>query len=204
MAATKIVRKKLTDLHPDPKNARRHDDRNVDAIKNSLSRFGQRKPIVILPDGQIVAGNGTYSAAHNLGWTYIEAVVFDGTSDEARAFAIADNRAAELAEWDNEQLLETLGEFDSTLIESSGWLLAELEAKMNYAGKPLEGLGQYLDGDTAREEAPAVVPGDLIATITFTYTPDVRDRVIAAIRERQAEYGTASAAETLAAILGVE
>lgn len=203
MAATKIVTKKLTDLHPDPANARRHNDRNIDAIKNSLSRFGQRKPIVVLPDGQIVAGNGTYAAAHDLGWTRIEAVVFDGTPEEARAFAIADNRAAELAEWDNEQLLETLGEFDSSLIESSGWLLSEIEAKMNYAGKPLEGLAQYLDGDTAQDEVPVVVPGDLVATITFTYTPEVRDRVIAAIRSKQAEYETTSAAETLAAMLGV-
>lgn len=50
-------------LHPDPKNARVHDDRNLQAIRDSYERFGQQKPIVIASDGQVIAGNGQLAAA---------------------------------------------------------------------------------------------------------------------------------------------
>jgi hypothetical protein len=90
----------LGSLHEDPRNARRHPTRNLDAIKASLRDLGQQKPIVVDRKGKIVAGNGTYRAAQALGWDKIAVVEFQGTEKEARAFAIADNRTAELAEWD--------------------------------------------------------------------------------------------------------
>ena len=43
----KLETMKLTELVSDPNNARKHDDKNLDAIKGSLTQFGQRKPIVI-------------------------------------------------------------------------------------------------------------------------------------------------------------
>jgi hypothetical protein len=98
----------IGDLHPDPSNARRHGERNMDAIKASLAAFGQRKPLVVQREGMIVrAGNGTLAAAQALGWEQIAAVVIDEDSAQAVQFAIADNRTAELAEWDDETL-ETL------------------------------------------------------------------------------------------------
>jgi DNA modification methylase len=87
-------------LQEDPANARTHDDRNLDAIKKSLATFGQRKPIVVR-EGIVVAGNGTLRAARALGWTRIAvADAADLTAAEAQAFALADNRTAELAGWD--------------------------------------------------------------------------------------------------------
>ena len=50
-------------LSADPANVRTHDKRNIDAIKASLRRFGQQKPIVVDGDGVVVAGNGTLAAA---------------------------------------------------------------------------------------------------------------------------------------------
>jgi ParB-like chromosome segregation protein Spo0J len=55
----------------DDQNARKHPDRNVKAITDSLVRFGQQKPIVAMEDGTVIAGNGTYAAAKALGWTEI-------------------------------------------------------------------------------------------------------------------------------------
>lgn len=94
-------------LHEDPRNARRHNEKNLAALKESLARFGQQKPIAVTKDGEIVAGNGTYRTARALGWSHVAAVVFDGDAKQARAYAIADNRTAELATWD-EQMLGTL------------------------------------------------------------------------------------------------
>ena len=49
----------LAKLALDPRNARRHPERNLESIKASLARFGQQKPIVVDADGVTVAGNGT-------------------------------------------------------------------------------------------------------------------------------------------------
>lgn len=95
-------------LIPDPSNARSHSEKNLAAIKGSLAKFGQRKPIVIR-NGVVIAGNGTLAAAKSLGWTKINVVRADDMSaTEAAAFAVADNRTAELAEWDFSTLGTTL------------------------------------------------------------------------------------------------
>lgn len=102
----------ITELKLDPNNARTHDNANLEAIAGSLTQFGQRKPIVISQDNTIVAGNGTVTAAKTLGWTEIDAVRVpaDWDADRIKAFALADNRTAELAAWDQQvmanQLLE--------------------------------------------------------------------------------------------------
>ena len=94
----------LTDLTEDPANARTHPERNMAAIKASLERFGQRLPLLVR-DGQIVAGNGRLRAMRELGWTEARTVdAGDMTEEEARAFAVADNRTSDLAEWDSSRL----------------------------------------------------------------------------------------------------
>lgn len=108
----KIERLAITELKLDPNNARKHDETNLDAIAGSLTQFGQRKPIVISKDNTVVAGNGTVTAAQKLGWQEIDVVRIpaEWDADRIKAFALADNRSAELAAWDvkvlNAQLME--------------------------------------------------------------------------------------------------
>ena len=100
-------------LELDPNNARRHDKKNLDAIAGSLREFGQRKPIVVWRN-RVVAGNGTLVAARSLGWKEIQVVRIADDWDEVRvkAFALADNRSAELAEWDEQVLTAQLKELE--------------------------------------------------------------------------------------------
>ena len=105
-----------------PGNPRRGD---VDAVAASLSRFGQRKPIVVRKDdGTIIAGNHTWQAAKKLGWSEI-AVAYVGDDDvTAQAYALADNRTAELGDYDDEllkQLIESVGQIDPELLHDTGW-----------------------------------------------------------------------------------
>ena len=103
----------IDELHPDPANARKHNVKNIDAIKASLHAYGQRKPVVVQRQGMIVrAGNGTLEAAKALGWTHLAAVVIDEDNATASQFAIADNRTGELAEWDTETLATLLDGMD--------------------------------------------------------------------------------------------
>jgi ParB family chromosome partitioning protein len=129
---TKTIR--IADLSTDPANARKHSQRNLEAITASLRRFGQQKPIVIDKANIVRAGNGTLEAARQLGWETIEAVQTDLTGSEASAYAIADNRTAELAEWDEDILkatLEALADEDAALLESCGYTEAELDAMLD-------------------------------------------------------------------------
>jgi DNA modification methylase len=105
-----VTRRLIEDLTLDPRNARTHSQKNLDAIATSLTKFGQRKPIVITGDGVVLAGNGTLEAAKSLKWDYIDVTVTpsDWDIDTARAYALADNRTAELAEWDESVLAQQL------------------------------------------------------------------------------------------------
>lgn len=125
----KIETVKISELKSDPNNARVHNNANLEAIAGSLTQFGQRKPIVVSSNNVVIAGNGTLSAAQSLGWTEIELVRIpnDWDSDRIKAFALADNRTAELAQWDHEllasQILELQEiEFD---LESVGFDLPD-------------------------------------------------------------------------------
>jgi len=122
----KIQTLQIKDLTPDPNNARQHDDKNLKAIQGSLKEFGQRKPIVITEDGVIVAGNGTVEAAKRLGWLEIQAVTVPGdwTPEQTKAFALADNRTAELAAWSPEVLASQLIELEAAglVVENFGFV----------------------------------------------------------------------------------
>jgi site-specific DNA-methyltransferase (adenine-specific) len=113
----KTVKKKIKDLHFDPSNARKHDDKNLSSIIASLKRFGQQKPIVIDKDSIVRAGNGTLAAAIKLGWDSIDTVTSSLDASELTAYAIADNRTAELAEWDIDVLEQSLKSLDKELAD---------------------------------------------------------------------------------------
>jgi DNA modification methylase len=119
----KLENLRIADLTPDPQNARQHDDKNLKAIMGSLKEFGQRKPIVITEAGTIVAGNGTVEAAKRLGWLDIEVVRVpaDWTQDQVKAFALADNRTAELATWNSDVLNQQLDELEQAGFEVADW-----------------------------------------------------------------------------------
>jgi len=113
----------ISKLIYDPENARDHDQKNIDAIRLSLDSFGQRKPVVVTSANVIVAGNGTVTAAEQLGWDKIDVVRIpkDWSTNQIKAFALADNRTAELANWNHEVLTKQLlelqeSDFDVELI----------------------------------------------------------------------------------------
>ena len=92
-------------LVADPGNARTHDEENLAAIQYSLDQYGQRKPVVAnRRTGQLEAGHGTLEAAGRLGWQHLAVVWVDDDPATASGFALADNRSAELADWDQLRL----------------------------------------------------------------------------------------------------
>ena len=145
----------IDSVHLDPANVRLHDDENLAAIKGSLARFGQRKPIVVNRDGNVIeAGNGTWKAAKALGWPKIAAVFVEDDPTTATGYSIADNRTSELARWDYASLSLVLSEWlkqDQNLLDGTGWTAESVSALVAEMAGPEE-FAEY-DEDLEESEA---------------------------------------------------
>ena len=115
----KIETRPLDAVKPYEKNPR-INDAAVDAVAESIRRFGFRQPIVVDGDGVIVCGHTRYRAAQKLGLTEAPVhVATDLTPEQIRAYRIADNKTAELAEWNLELLPIELAELKEAGIDWS-------------------------------------------------------------------------------------
>jgi hypothetical protein len=105
----------IKDLIPDPANARLHNSRNVGMIAAALQKVGAARSIVIDEDGQVLAGNATIQAAAEAGIENVRVIDADGQTliavrrtglspEEKKQLAYFDNRTAELADWNVEQI----------------------------------------------------------------------------------------------------
>jgi ParB-like chromosome segregation protein Spo0J len=126
----------IADLQPDPRNARRHTQRNVGMLVDSLQEVGAARSIVVDENGVILAGNATVEAAGEVGIERVRVVDADGetlvavrrtglTPEQKARLALLDNRVAELAEWEPE-VLATLAA-DGVRLDDM-WNEAELSA----------------------------------------------------------------------------
>lgn len=131
-----VERVSVDELRLDPRNARLHPERNLTAIRASLERFGQQKPIVVKKDGTVVAGNGTLEVARQLGWTHVDVVRTELDGKAAAAFAVADNRTGELSEWNVQELGAILSEMRNEGDEIVGWNDRELDRFLSSIAPP--------------------------------------------------------------------
>lgn len=106
----KIEEKAREWLKPYPNNPRKND-KAVDAVAASIREFGFKVPIITDKDGVIIAGHTRLKAAEKLGLETVPVIVAsDLTEEQAKALRLADNKTAELAEWDPDLLLKELSE----------------------------------------------------------------------------------------------
>ena len=130
----------INELQLDPNNARKHSVKNINAICESLKLFGQRKPIVVDSNNVVVAGNGTVEAASKIGWKGVSAVRIpsDWDNEKIKAYALADNKTAELAEWNTDILLEQLSELGDNAwdISKLGFEMPELKVEEDFDTTP--------------------------------------------------------------------
>ncbi|MPM18555.1 hypothetical protein SDC9_64967 [bioreactor metagenome] len=99
-----IINMKISDIRPYEKNPR-FNDNAVDAVAKSIREFGWRSPIVVDKDHVIVCGHSRFKAAQKLGLAEVPVhVAADLTPEQIQAYRIADNRTAEIAEWNYDLL----------------------------------------------------------------------------------------------------
>lgn len=108
-----IKRVKIGSVIPHPKNVRQGD---VGAISQSLEAHGQYRPIIIQKSTKhIIAGNHTWKAAKALGWKDIDVIEIDCDDSKSVQILLADNRANDLATYDQAELAELLIEVEKSI-----------------------------------------------------------------------------------------
>lgn len=122
-----IIDIKTSDLK-EYENNPRNNDAAVDAVAKSIQDFGFKVPIVIDRNNVIVAGHTRLKAAKKLGLETVPCIIADDlTEEQIKAFRLADNKTAELAEWDFEKLETELAELAEMGVNMDGFGFDEFE-----------------------------------------------------------------------------
>ena len=122
-----------------PDNERLHTPSDIEILKASLNRHQQYSPIKVNQHGEILAGNGVFTAACELGWTHIAAIELDRDESGSAAIRLVDNKSAENSEFDLEAVQASLEELieagyrpiDLGFLEQSAMPLSEEDSEMH-------------------------------------------------------------------------
>jgi hypothetical protein len=136
-----VTYRALTDLVPDPRNARTHPKRQIDQLRASIEAFGFTNPILADPEGHIIAGHGRLQAARAMGLAELPVITLSGLSEtQKRTLRIADNKIALNAGWDLEILKLELGELASIDVDIdptlTGFSTGEIDVVLTSAADP--------------------------------------------------------------------
>jgi DNA modification methylase len=163
MTNLQVVTWPVERLIPYARNARTHSDEQVAQVAASIAEFGFVNPILVGPDGVIIAGHARLLAARKLRITEVPVLVLGHlTETQRRALVLADNRLALNAGWDEEMLkveLESLRE-DGFDLDIVGFTDEEIEDLLRDPEQVAEG---NTDEDAAPElpETAVTLAGDL-------------------------------------------
>jgi len=184
-----------------PKNARQG---NVEAIAESLTRFGQVKPILVQKStGYVVAGNHTREAAKSLGWDEIAAVLLEMDDETAEAYLLADNRTSDRASYDQAKLYESLEGlldldgtgYDIDYVETLGDALGANAVENTDTGAVVKQAppekAAKVKAETAK--APAEPMRDIVMLMTVSRAQKFGEKVA----RLQKAYGTSTVVDTV-------
>jgi DNA modification methylase len=158
----KIEMRSVEAIKPYEKNPRKNDAA-VEALARSIKEFSFRQPIVVDEDGVVIVGHTRLKAAQRLGLTEVPVHVAVGLSPEkAKAYRIADNQTATIADWDMDLLPVELQELKDLGLDLDLLGFDDDELKALFAPPPTEG---NTDSDDVPEIPTVAVaqPGDIWA-----------------------------------------
>ena len=153
----------LDTLKLDPANAREHKPAQIKQIARSITAFAFNAPILVDSDHKIIAGHGRFLACRQLGQSEVPVIRLEHlTPEQARAFAIADNRLTETSSWNEAVLAEhfkLLANLDLGFdLEATGFTVGEIDLKI--AGLD-DAVDDAVDELPLPPGPPVAQPGDL-------------------------------------------
>ena len=158
MCAQQIEYLAAIDLVLNPNNARTHSRKQIRQLANSITEFGFTNPILIDDANLVLAGHGRLAAARQLGMDRVPCLrLASMTPEQKRAYALADNKIALNAGWDEAMLAAELGallHIDSAFdIGLTGFSIAEVDTL-------IEGIHPVEAGDPADDLLPDAVTNE--------------------------------------------
>ncbi|MGE9010663.1 site-specific DNA-methyltransferase [Leptospira interrogans] len=122
----------VTELKPNPRNARRHSQKQLHQIAGSIREFGFNSVVVVDEDGVILVGHGRCEAARIAGLETVPVLRLSHlTAEQKIAFSLADNKIALNADWEIDQLKglwrELVGAEINFDLEVTGFETAEID-----------------------------------------------------------------------------
>jgi ParB-like chromosome segregation protein Spo0J len=150
-------------LIPYAKNARTHSEEQVAQIAASIAEFGWTNPILVGPDGVLIAGHARLAAARKLKMADVPVIVLEHlTESQRRALVLADNKLALNAGWDEETLraeLEALSKegFDLDIVGFTDEEIEELLHDGDEANEGLKIVAKALSAGVAGDIIPALL-----------------------------------------------
>lgn len=123
-----IIHRHTADLKGYSRNARTHNESQIEQIAASITEFGFTNPILIDETSTIIAGHGRMAAALRLGLETVPCIVLSHLSDvQRRAYILADNKLALNAGWNQEMLALELSDLSGMInIDVIGFSEVEL------------------------------------------------------------------------------
>lgn len=171
----------ISSLVHDPHNARQHPEDNAQAIEGSLRRFGQRVPITYNPSlgNRVITGNERLRIARDvLGWTKIAAVAVEEDEHSSVGYAIADNRTAEMAGWDERALAQAMQLIEPSMNEQLDRMAVELAQQMRITMPAMEEQLQPRRRGGRTDQAPTPQDSPEPATAATPGIPDGPGRMV--------------------------
>lgn len=121
----KIIYRKISELKPYKKNAKKHTKEQVKQIANSIKEFGFTQPVLIDSNDNVVAGHGRCLGAKKAGLKEVPTLCLDDlTEEQIKAYRLADNKLNE-SDWDEVLLGQSLDEIDGIDMSLFGFDLGE-------------------------------------------------------------------------------
>jgi ParB-like chromosome segregation protein Spo0J len=132
--ALSIIYRHIDEIRPDPRNPRKHSHRQIKKLARIIRRLGCNVPLLLDRNGKLLAGHARYQACRSLGLTELPTISLEHLDEpQARAFMLADNRLAELSEWNEPLLAEHLAELSQVLdfeVELTGFEIGEIDLRI--------------------------------------------------------------------------
>lgn len=147
-----LVQKKVADVIPYDRNPKTHPDSQIEQLANSIREWGWTIPILIDEKNMVIAGHGRLFAAQKLEMEDVPCLVVSGWSDEQKkAYVIADNKLAEISEWDSDLYFSELraineAGFNLDLIGLDENISFDFEPNLS----PMASFSEIGDGDMVR------------------------------------------------------
>jgi len=129
----------LETINPYEKNAKTHPQKQVELLAKNIDRFGFTTPCLLDKDNNLIAGHGRLEAIKTLGWKDVPCVYMnDLTPDEVKALRLADNKLAEMSEWDMGLATDELKELDDDLFDLTGFDKELVTGEFNFKNTELD------------------------------------------------------------------